>query len=95
MTSPVEYAAIKAGIISITRWLAKYYANKEIRVNCVSPGGIIDDQPSVFLERYRLSCTNIGMLSSDQVAAAIIFLLSPQSAPINGQNIVVDDGWSL
>lgn len=95
MTSPIEYAAIKSGVISITRWLARYYSNKGIRVNCVSPGGIIDAQPLVFLERYRQACTNIGMLSSDQAAAAIIFLLSPQSVAINGQNLVVDDGWSL
>lgn len=95
MTSPVEYAAIKAGVISITQWLAKYHANQGIRVNCVSPGGIMDEQPPEFLERYRQSCTNIGMLTVDQVAAAIIFLLSPQSIAINGQNLVVDDGWSL
>jgi NAD(P)-dependent dehydrogenase (short-subunit alcohol dehydrogenase family) len=95
MTSPVEYAAIKAGVISITRWLAKYHANQGIRVNCVSPGGIIDEQQSQFLERYRQSCTNIGMLSADQVAAAIIFLLAPESNAINGQNLIVDDGWSL
>ena len=95
MTSPVEYAAIKAGVISITRWLAKYYANRAIRVNCVSPGGILDSQPPSFLERYRQSCTNIGMLSADQVASAIIFLLSSQSQAINGQNLVVDDGWTL
>ena len=95
MTSPVEYAAIKSGIISITRWLSKYHANKGIRVNCVSPGGILDKQPEVFLERYRQSCTNIGMLHSNQVANAIIFLLSSASLAINGQNLIVDDGWSL
>jgi len=95
MTSPVEYAAIKSGIISITRWLAKYYANQGIRVNCVSPGGILDNQPTVFLERYRKSCTNIGMLSADKVASTIVYLLSPQSVAINGQNLIVDDGWSL
>ena len=95
MTSPVEYAAIKSGIISITRWLSKYYANKGIRVNCVSPGGIMDNQPEVFLERYRQSCTNIGMLDSDHIANAIVFLLSPTSKAINGQNLIVDDGWSL
>ena len=95
MTSPVEYAAIKSGIISITRWLSKYHANKGIRVNCVSPGGILDKQSEVFLERYRQSCTNIGMLHSDQVANAIVFLLSSSSMAINGQNLIVDDGWSL
>lgn len=95
MTSPVQYAAIKAGIISIVRWLARYSANQNIRVNCVSPGGILDDQPEDFLRRYRESCTNIGMLSAEQVASSVIFLLSPGAAAINGQNIIVDDGWSL
>ena len=44
MSSPIEYAAIKSGVISITGWLAKYYANQGIRVNCVSPGGVLADQ---------------------------------------------------
>jgi NAD(P)-dependent dehydrogenase (short-subunit alcohol dehydrogenase family) len=95
MNSPIEYAAIKAGIISMTRWLAKYSANQNIRVNCVSPGGILDSQPVEFLKRYRESCTNLGMLSAEHVASVITFLLSPDAAAINGQNIVVDDGWSL
>ena len=95
MSSPIEYAAIKAGVISITGWLAKYHANQGIRVNCVSPGGILDDHPSSFLERYRQSCTNIGMLSAEQVASAVVFLLSPAASAINGQNLIVDDGWAL
>lgn len=95
MGSPIEYAAIKAGIISITRWLAKYYANQNIRVNCVSPGGVLDNQPKDFLQRYRKSCTNIGMLSAEQIAAVVVFLLTPDAAAINGQNIIVDDGWTL
>lgn len=95
MTSPIEYAAIKAGVISITRWLAKYYSNQNIRVNCVSPGGILDQQAPEFVERYRQSCTNIGMLSAKHVASAIVFLLSPAAQAINGQNFIVDDGWSL
>ena len=95
MSSPVEYAAIKAGLISITRWLAKYYSGKSIRVNCVSPGGIRADQPNKFVDMYRKDCTNFGMLSSRQVAETIAFLLSENTEAINGQNIIVDDGWSL
>ena len=95
MTSPIEYSAIKSGIISITRWLAKYCANKNIRVNCVSPGGILADQPQVFLENYRKSCTNHGMLQPSQVASFIYFLLSDSSSAMNGQNVIVDDGWTL
>ncbi|WP_413683847.1 oxidoreductase [Prochlorococcus sp. MIT 1011] len=95
MNSPIEYSAIKAGIIAITKWLAKYYSNKNIRVNCVSPGGILDNQNESFLKKYRKSCTNIGMLSSAHVADAVVFLLSSSSIAINGQNLIVDDGWSL
>jgi NAD(P)-dependent dehydrogenase (short-subunit alcohol dehydrogenase family) len=95
MTSPIEYAAIKAGVIAITRWLAKYHSGQNIRVNCVSPGGIADGQPDEFLGRYRESCTNFGMLTGEQVASTIVFLLSTPAEAINGQNIIVDDGWSL
>jgi len=95
MHSPIEYSAIKAGVISITKWLARYYANSNIRVNCVSPGGVRDQQPDSFLKAYRASCTNVGMLEASQVAGSVVFLLSPESLAINGQNILVDDGWSL
>lgn len=95
MSSSIGYTATKSAIIGVTKWLAKYTANNNIRVNCVSPGGIEDDQPDIFKERYRNSCTNIGLLSPNDVASVIIFLLSNSSHGINGQNIVVDDGWSL
>ena len=95
MGSPVEYAAIKAGVIAISRWLAKYHRDQGIRVNCVSPGGILDQQPDSFLERYRADCTNIGMLEGADVAATIVFLLSEGARAINGQNLIVDDGWTL
>ena len=95
MYSPIEYSAIKSGIISITKWLAKYYSGNAIRVNCVSPGGITSGQPEVFTQRYRESCTNFGMLTSDQVAGTVCFLLTDGAEAINGQNIIVDDGWCL
>ncbi len=95
MISPIEYSAIKAGVISITRYLAKYCKNQKIRVNCISPGGILDEQPESFLKKYRSSCNNKGMLDAGDVIGSLIFLLSEQSKYITGQNIIVDDGWSL
>jgi NAD(P)-dependent dehydrogenase (short-subunit alcohol dehydrogenase family) len=95
MTSPIEYSAIKSGVISITKWLAKYHKNSNIRVNCISPGGILDQQPASFLEKYRESCTSKGMLGAEDVVGTVLFLLSEKSKYINGQNIVIDDGWSL
>ena len=95
MVSPIEYSAIKAGIISITRYLAKYLKGSNIRVNCISPGGILGDQPEPFLKKYKASCQTKGMLDAEDIAGAPIFLLSENSKYINGQNIIVDDGWTL
>ena len=95
MYSPIEYSAIKSGIISITKWLAKKYKNNNIRVNCISPGGILDNQPKIFLDKYRKSCTNIGMISPLEVANMVSFLMSDNSLAVNGQNLLVDDGWTL
>lgn len=95
MVSPIEYSAIKAGIISITRYLAKYCKGQNIRVNCISPGGISSDQPEGFLVNYNKDCMSKGMLDAEDVTGALIFLLSDKSKYISGQNIIVDDGWSL
>jgi len=93
--SPIEYSAIKSGIISITKYLAKYLKGKNIRVNCISPGGIEDNQSKKFKLRYKKSCLNKGLLQSEDIIGLVSFLLSEDSKYINGQNIVIDDGWSL
>ena len=95
MISPIEYSAIKTGIIGVTKYLAKYCKGENIRVNCISPGGILDNQPEQFLNKYRESCNSKGILDARDILGALIFLLSDNSEYINGQNIVIDDGWSL
>jgi NAD(P)-dependent dehydrogenase (short-subunit alcohol dehydrogenase family) len=95
MVSPIEYSAIKSGLISVTRYLAKYYQGMNIRVNCISPGGILDNQPDKFLHKYRASCNDKGMLDAEDLNGSIVYLLSDCSRYVTGQNIVVDDGWSL
>jgi len=95
MTMPVEYAAIKAAIIHLTRYFAQYFKGTGIRVNCLSPGGIIDNQPEAFLLKYNAFCNSKGMLDSGDLGGALLFLLSDDSKFITGQNLIVDDGWSL
>lgn len=95
MVAPIEYSAIKAGIISITKYLAKYCKGQNIRINCISLGGILENQPDSFLKKYRDSCTSKGMLNADDLTGTLIYLLSDQSKYVNGQNIIVDDGWVL
>tara|TARA_Y100001970_G_scaffold286159_1_gene407666 strand:- start:30250 stop:31005 length:756 start_codon:yes stop_codon:yes gene_type:complete len=95
MSSPIEYTVSKSGIISFTKYLAKYYKNKNIRVNCISPGGIFENQDKTFVENYKKSCCNKGLLDPIDICGTLNFLLSDDSKYINGQNIIVDDGWSL
>ena len=95
MVSPIEYSAIKSGVISITKYLAKYCKSQNIRVNCISPGGILDNQPDVFLEKYNSTCSSKGMMNANDLNGTIVYLLSNMSKYVNGQNIIVDDGWTL
>lgn len=95
MTMPVEYAAIKSAIIHLTKYMAKYFKGMNIRVNALSPGGILDKQPEVFLEAYRKQCLNKGMLDKSDICGTLVYLLSDLSAYVNGQSIIVDDGFSL
>ena len=95
MTSPVEYSAIKSGLIHLSRYVAKYVGDSRFRVNLVSPGGIRDAQPIEFLTAYGMETLGKGMLDVSDIIGSIIFLLSSSSEFINGQNIIVDDGFSF
>lgn len=95
MTMPVEYAVIKSGLLNLTRYMAKYLKGTRIRVNSISPGGIEDGQPIEFLQKYNAMCLNKGMLDQSDIVGTVLFLLSDASEYINGQNLIVDDGFSL
>lgn len=95
MTMPVEYAAIKSAIIHLTKYMAKYFKGMNIRSNTLSPGGILDKQPEAFLDAYRKQCLNKGMLDKSDMRGTLVYLLSDLSLYVNGQNIVIDDGFGL
>ena len=95
MTSAVEYAAIKAGIVNLTRYFAQYYRRDGVRCNAIAPGGIRDGQSEIFMSRYDAMCGNKGLLDATDVVGTITFLLSDSSRYMTGQVLVVDDGWSL
>ena len=95
MTMPVEYAAIKSGLIHLSKYMAKYFKGKNIRVNTISLGGIEDKQPESFLKAYKEFCLNKGMLNAKDISGTVLYLLSDLSEFVNGQNIVVDDGFTL
>lgn len=95
MTMPAAYSAIKGGIINLTKYLASYYGAYQVRVNCVSPGGIFDNQPEAFIKRYEYKVPMKRMGSPMDVVGAVYFLLANESAYITGHNLVVDGGWSI
>jgi NAD(P)-dependent dehydrogenase (short-subunit alcohol dehydrogenase family) len=95
MTMPVEYAAIKAAVTHLSRYFAQYFKSDGVRVNTISPGGIFDGQSPTFVDAYSAHTGTGRMLMPSSVASVLVFLLSDLSASITGQNIVVDEGWSL
>lgn len=93
-TSPAAYSAIKGGIINFTRYLASYFGKFGIRINCVSPGGIIDKQNPSFIERYSEKSPLKRLGKPEEVSPAVTFLLSDNASFITGHNLMVDGGWT-
>jgi len=92
--SSLPYAASKAAIIQMTRYLAVCWANRGIRVNVISPGGVFNNQEPEFLARYNSRTPLNRMASSVDLVGAVVFLASDASSYITGHNLVVDGGWT-
>lgn len=91
---PAAYSAIKGGLINLTRYLASKYGEQGIRINCVSPGGIFDHQPDVFVKAYEKKVPMKRMGNPDDIAPAVSFLLSNEAKYITGHNLIIDGGWT-
>ena len=92
---PAAYSAIKGGIISFTRYLASYYGKYNVRVNSISPGGVLDKQHVKFVKRYSEKTPLRRMADKEDIAGSVIYLASDAGSYVTGHNLVVDGGWSI
>ena len=93
LANPAAYAASKGGLIQLTRWLATTLA-PAVRVNAVSPGGILRGQPEAFVHRYEQRTPLGRMATEDDIVGAVLHLASGWARYTTGQHLLVDGGWS-
>ena len=91
---PVSYSVVKTALIGLTRYLATYWADKNIRVNAICPGGVQTDQPDEFLEKVAFRIPMGRMAKKDEYKGAILFLISDASSYMTGATLVIDGGRS-
>lgn len=94
---PVEYAAVKSALLHLNGYFAKYFKSSNVRFNSVSPGGVFSGHEPKFVEAYGkyAQSSRGGMLLPEDLVGAVLFLCSEGARYVNGQNLVVDDGWTL
>lgn len=91
---PPDYFFHKGGMLNLTRFYAALYGPKNVRVNCVSPGGFFNNQPELFVQRYAEHTMLNRMADNEDLGGALVFLLSEASRYITGVNLPVDGGYT-
>lgn len=91
----VTYSVVKHGLIGLTKYLATYWADKKVRVNSISPGGVHAGQSEDFVRRLSSLIPMGRMAGKDEYKAAIVFLCSDASSYMTGSNLIIDGGRSV
>jgi len=92
---PIFYSAAKWAVIGITKYLSTYLAEKNIRVNSLSPGGVYNDHPPEFVNNISELIPLNRMANIDEYKGAIVYLCSEASSYMTGHNLIVDGGRSV
>lgn len=95
MTSPSAYPLIKGGINAMVRYFASYYGKYNVRVNCVTPGGVYRNEDPEFVKKYAALVPLGRMANAEDIVMPVLFLASSGSRYVTGHNLVVDGGWTI
>lgn len=87
-----DYFFHRGGMINYTRYLARFLAKRKIRANCISPGGLFNNQNPIFVNTYSKKVPVGRMAGNDDIKGIVVLLASDASAYINGENILMDGG---
>lgn len=92
---PITYSAAKWAVVGMTKYLSTYFAQKGIRVNCLSPTGVYNNHPQGFVEKLSNIIPMNRMASIDEYKGAIVFLCSDASSYMTGHNLIIDGGKTV
>lgn len=90
-----DYPYTKGGMIMFSKYLASYFAKSGVRVNCIAPGGMFDNQEDSFVEKYTQRVPMNRMAEPDDMKGVAVFLASAASKYITGSVIPVDGGYTI
>ena len=94
ISQPVAYSVSKHGVVSLTKYLATLWAEKGVRVNALTPGGIFNGHTGLFLERFEERIPIGRMSDKTELRGGIVYLASDAASHVIGHNLIIDGGWT-
>ncbi len=92
--NPVAYSASKGGVIMLSKYLGAYWAARGVRVNCITPHGVLNSQDPAFVELFSAKSPMRRLMKAEEIVGAVVFLASDASSYATGSNLLIEGGWT-